>query len=237
MELKETISELSDESLIKLWKSEQLCTYKYFANIYRIKLSKFIDCIDNGNPLPIYIREHIEDCLINGLRTYKTYNFWEVNEELKNYTNTNAVIFIDGDHMMGIIKLYAKIILNITNIKFIVVVHDIMNIIKCNHNTDIFNRNNCYVVQTFTHEKEASDHMLSMLISSLNVLIPKYIDFIIFSNDKFSLECIKIIENNCRLIKLVSDFLIKENIDKQVKNILNKYNILNYLSNYKNDSI
>mgnify|MGYP003502006766 CR=1 FL=1 len=45
-----------------------------------------------------------------------------------------------------------------------------------NYYIDFYRRSNCYIVRTLTEKKEATDHMLSILIGALNVSIPKYID-------------------------------------------------------------
>ena len=54
MELKETISQLSDESLIELWKSEQLCTNEYFSTLYNINLKTFNDFFEIDFELFLY---------------------------------------------------------------------------------------------------------------------------------------------------------------------------------------
>lgn len=231
MDLKETISELSDASLIELFKSESNCTYDYFTDLYYINLQTFKDCIDNGYPLSIYIRKNMEDCLINGLKKIKTYGIWDIHAELsKNYYNTNAIVFIDGDNMIDCIKRFNTIVN--TNIKFVIGLRDATSLPKRNDYTNFFRQSNCYLLRTLTQNKEATDHMLSILIGALNVSIPKYIDFVICSNDKFALECLKIIENDCRSMKHISNIIIKDTIDKQIKEILNKYNIVcNIISN------
>lgn len=228
MDLKETISGLSDTSLIELFKSECICTYDYFVDIYDINQQTFKDCMKIGDNLPLNIRQNIEDCLINGIKRIKTYSIWDIHVEFsKNYYDINAIVFIDADNMMYCIeRLNTLIEKNITNIKFVVGMRNSQYLPKSKDYTNFFRRSNCYLLRTLTRVKEATDHMLSMLISALNVSIPKYIDFVICSNDNFSLECIRIIENDCRQMKLISNLILKEDINKQINNILNKYNTL-----------
>lgn len=234
MELKETISQLSDESLIELWKSEQLCTNEYFSTLYNINLKTFNECINNNSQLSIHIREQMLDCLINGVRKIKEYNIWEIIEELsKDFSNINPIVFIDGDNILNCVKQFSiSISQNIQNMKFVIGLRKTGGIPKYQF-IKFFNNPNCYLVQTLTQNKEATDHMLSMLISALNITIPKYIDFIICSNDKFALECIKLIELSNRSIKLISDKLLKNDINIQINDLYNKYNIVSNIFHNK----